>query len=529
MSTLPTLLLIDPDAREREHYRCLLQDEYRLIDAPNGEEAIRRCREETPECVLLDPDLPDTDGIALLSRLLSASSTHRFAIVVFTHAPDTALAVQMLKSGAYDYLLKRSLNPSRLRHSLRNARNDVSLKRQLQEHRLTLMVKNREIERALVALGDADQRKDEFLANLAHELRNPLAPMRNALQILQGRADADPLQHWCQDIIERQIAQMARLLDDLLDISRITQNRLELRRESVELGDILENAIEVSRPLIDASTHRFEAHLPATSVYLDADASRLTQVFSNLLNNAAKYTDPGGHIELTVEVAERSVTVSILDNGIGIAPDVAPTLFDRFSQARPALARAQGGLGIGLSLVRGLVELHGGRVDARSDGIGHGSEFFVYLPTTTAPAEAPPPSIVIPHPQAVPSRQRILVIDDNRDSADSLSVMLELLGHDVRAAYGGAEGMALASELKPDVVLLDLGMPRVNGYDVARYVREQDWGQHTILVALTGWSQEKNRLDSAHAGFDHHLAKPVEARAFHDILKSKTLRSPTLS
>ncbi|MFO0929312.1 MAG: PAS domain S-box protein [Gemmataceae bacterium] len=374
--------------------------------------------------------------------------------------------------------------------------------------------------KAELALLEADRRKDEFLATLAHELRNPLAPIRNAVQLLRMKGPPDPEMQWARDVIERQVGQMARLLDDLLDVSRITRNKLELRKERVTLADAVQNAVETSRPLMERKRHQLTVHLPADALVLDADLARLAQVFANLLNNAAKYTDRGGQVWLTAERASGEVVVRVKDTGIGIAADHLPRVFTMFTQADAALERAEGGLGIGLSLVKGLVEMHGGTVVAHSAGPGKGSEFIVRLPLAAVgshPAESDKgESKTLPR---LP-RRRILVVDDNRDAADSLAVVMRLLGHEVHVAYEGAAALAAARRLHPDVVLLDIGLPRVNGYEVARQLREEPWGEHVALVAVTGWGQETDKQRAAEVGFDHHLTKPVAPQTITQLMKT---------
>jgi PAS domain S-box-containing protein len=364
------------------------------------------------------------------------------------------------------------------------------------------------------ALKRADADKDRFLATLAHELRNPLAPIRNAVAVLKARAPAAPELRWGHELIDRQVEHMARLLDDLLDVCRITQNKLKLRRQQVELRSVVETALETSRPLIESHRHELTVTLPAEPVYLDADAVRLSQAFANLLNNAAKYTDPGGRLSLTAERRGGELTLSFRDTGIGISREALPGLFQIFSQAAPAMERSEGGLGIGLSLVRGLVELHGGTVEAHSEGPGRGSTFVVRLPVSAAvPAATSPP----PRPRAA-AGLRILVADDNRDTAESLSLVLSLCGHEVRTAFDGEEATRVAEQFRPDVALLDLGMPKASGHEVARRIREQPWGRDVLLIAQTGWGQDDDQRRTREAGFDHHLVKPVAPATITDLL-----------
>jgi PAS domain S-box-containing protein len=367
----------------------------------------------------------------------------------------------------------------------------------------------------------ADRRKDEFLATMAHELRNPLAPIVNAVHFLKQRSSSDHELNWCRDVIERQVTQMSRLLDDLLDVSRISYGKLELRSEKVALAAIIRSAIETSRPLIDQAGHRIEVELPAQPIELVADPVRLAQVLSNLLNNAAKYTDSGGHIGITATREDGVVSISVRDDGIGIDAEVLPHVFTMFSQARPKAVRAQGGLGIGLSLVRGLVELHGGAVEARSAGPGKGSEFIVRIPAhaaETSGTQAPHRSE--PAMAGGAGIRRIVVADDLRDSCDSLALLLRLAGHHVWTAYGGEEAAAAAEQFRPDVLFLDIGMPDLDGYEVCRRVRSQTWGRSVLIVALTGWGQEEDRRRAEEAGFDRHLVKPADPSLVMTLLAS---------
>ena len=365
-----------------------------------------------------------------------------------------------------------------------------------------------ELQHTQQALHDADRRKDEFLATLAHELRNPLAPIRNAVRILRTAAAGQREFEWAREVVDRQTQHMARLLEDLLDVSRISSGKLELRRERIELAAVIDMAIETSRPVIDACGHDLSVTLPPGPVWLDADPVRLAQVFANLLNNAAKYTESGGRIWLTSSRDGDEVAVSIRDRGIGIAGEVLPRIFTIFAQAEPALARSQGGLGIGLSLVKGLVDLHGGRVEARSAGTGQGSEFVVHLPTTVAPGAVARSRDETPAAAVQPLQ--VLVVDDNRDSADSLTLLLESMGHSATAEYDGEKALERGQTVRPDVMLLDIGMPKLNGYETCRLVRDSDWGREAVLVAITGWGQDEDRRRSRDAGFDLHVVKPVD-------------------
>jgi signal transduction histidine kinase/DNA-binding response OmpR family regulator len=367
---------------------------------------------------------------------------------------------------------------------------------------------------------EADRRKNEFLSMLAHELRNPLAPISNAVQVLRMRGLDQPELHWARDIIERQVKHMTRLVDDLLDISRITRGKIRLQREPVEIGAVVALAVEASRPAIEARHHHFDLALPHQSLWVDGDAARLAQVLTNLLNNAAKYTEEGGTISLSASQQGAEIVVRIRDTGIGIPADMLGAVFDLFTQVDRALDRSQGGLGIGLTLVRRLVEMHGGSVEAHSGGGGRGSEFVVRLPAR-ASQQAPAPAR--PHtetPQALLPQGRVLVVDDNQDSADSLAQLLRLGGFDVYLAHDGPAALESARTLTPDIVMLDIGLPGMDGYEVARRLRATPAARTTLLVAVTGYGQKEDRDRSHQAGFDHHLVKPVDYGVLQKLLAS---------
>ncbi len=366
-------------------------------------------------------------------------------------------------------------------------------------------------------LREADRRKSEFLATLAHELRNPLAPLRNGLQVIRLAGHDHEAVDQARAMMERQLGHMVRLIDDLLDLSRITNGKIELRRERIELRAAVQDAVETSRPLVEELGHELTVRLPSQPIPVEADRTRLAQVFANLLNNAAKYTPRGGHITLTVEQQGSDAVVKVRDDGIGIAADVLPRIFEMFSQVDGSLERAQGGLGIGLNLVRGLVERHGGRVEAYSDGPSRGSEFVVRLPVLLAPAPERPPEGA--GTVAVNSgKYRILVVDDNKDSALSLGLMLKIMGHQTQTAHDGPEAVRATAAFRPEVVLLDIGLPRLNGYEVCRRLREQPGGEKMVLIALTGWGQEEDKQRSKDAGFNFHMVKPVDPAALEKLL-----------
>jgi PAS domain S-box-containing protein len=370
-------------------------------------------------------------------------------------------------------------------------------------------------------LAESDRRKDAFLAMLGHELRNPLAPIRNAAEVMRRHGIGDPTMKWVHGVIERQAGHLARLVDDLLDIARINQDKITLRREAVELSTVVRQAVETTRPQIEERRHALTVSLPEQPVWLEADPTRLAQVLANLLNNAAKYTDEGGRISLRAELeagapgGNGQVAVRVRDTGVGIAPELLPRVFEPFIQADNSLARTQGGLGIGLTLVRRLTQMHGGRVEARSEGAGKGSEFVIHLPTRSPPATSP---------QAGRGRETgrdgrsVLVVDDNVDAAESLAMVLRMHGHDVHTMHDGHSVLAAAQKELPEIAILDIGLPQMDGYEVARRLRDLPGGDQVVLIALTGYGQAEDKQRAQEAGFDHHLVKPIEPDVLETLL-----------
>jgi signal transduction histidine kinase/ActR/RegA family two-component response regulator/HAMP domain-containing protein len=370
-------------------------------------------------------------------------------------------------------------------------------------------------------LREADRRKDEFLATLAHELRNPLAPIRHAVKLLESRGVDERKHQWAREVISRQVQRMALLLDDLLDVSRITRGRLDLKIEAVDLESLVGAAVETARPLIESKHHQLSIELPPQPVALAVDPLRLSQSLSNLLTNAAKYTDPRGRITLTVKRHADEITMSVKDNGIGFDPEALHGMFEMFAQVDSAIDRAEGGLGIGLALVKGLIALHGGTVEGFSAGLGFGSEFIIHLPASAlVPTSLEPDDAVSPSPSAHEARDlKVLVADDNRDAADSLAMVLEMNRYQVLVAHTGEQALRIARQTLPHAVILDIGMPDITGYDVAREIRSEPWGGEVLLLAITGWGQREDKERASAAGFDYHLTKPVDADQVEKLLR----------
>ncbi len=372
---------------------------------------------------------------------------------------------------------------------------------------------------------DADQRKDEFLAMLAHELRNPLAPIHNALHIMKLTKDAD-IRRQSEETIERQLKHMVHLVDDLTDISRITQGKIELRKEKMQFKDAFDHAVETAQPLITQRGHTLTIALPDEAVWLEADPARISQIFSNLLNNAAKYTDNGGHIKVKAQLDAGWLVISISDDGIGIATHMLPRIFDMFSQVDSSLERTQGGLGIGLTLVKSLVEMHGGTINAHSDGLKKGSEFTICLPVVSALEKESAENTDKATHEELPSSLRMLVVDDNEASAKTIGWMMELLGQEVRTAYNGRDAIEIARTYHPQVILLDIGLPGMNGYEVCKAMHSDPSLKNSVFIAQTGWGQSEHRQRSKEAGFDHHLVKPIDLKVLEELLSKITQTNP---
>ncbi|HKS41023.1 MAG TPA: ATP-binding protein, partial [Blastocatellia bacterium] len=504
------VVLADDNADMRGYVQRLLSSDYDCIAVADGQEALRATTEHKVDLVLTDMMMPNLDGFGLLKALREDPKTASIPVIMLSARAGEDARIEGLESGADDYLIK----PFSARELLARVKGTLALSKFHTE----VARRDEELQRLVLELKENDRRKDEFLATLAHELRNPLAPIRNSLQIMKLADDNRNAVEQARETMERQLQQMVRLIDDLLDLSRISRGTIELRKQRGDLAAVVQNAIETSRPVIEQSGHLLMTSIPAEPIFVDADVTRLAQVFANLLNNAAKYTEKGGRIWLAVERAGNEVVVSVKDTGVGIPAHQLPRVFEMFSQVDRSLEKSQGGLGIGLSIVKRLVEMHGGTVEAQSEGHGFGSQFIVRLPVLASlDHESQPPSKREEQASASAER-RIVVADDNEDSAYTMAMMLKIMGNDVRTAHDGFEAIEVAEAFRPELILLDIGMPRLNGYDACRQIREQSWGKDVVMVALTGWGQDEDKRLSREAGFDHHLVKPIEPEALEKLL-----------
>ena len=509
------ILIADDNADMRDYLRRLLSPAYAVTVVPDGQAALEQIRAEMPDLVVTDVMMPRVDGFGLLAALRADEKTRSLPVVMLSARAGEEARIEGINAGADAYLIK----PFSARELVARVGSQLELSRLRREVEQELRSRNEVIEESKAALETADQRKDEFLATLAHELRNPLAAIGNSLHLLRltrpDAAHADGI----QQIFERQVKHLVRLVDDLMDVSRITRGKIELRKERVDVGTILWSAIETASPLIEARRHHLAVALPDEKLFVHADPVRLAQVFANVLNNAAKYTDDGGDIRLSVRREGPSVVVSVADSGMGIPAEVLPRIFDLFVQVDQGYARSRGGLGIGLTLARDLVRMHGGSIEAKSAGVGTGSEFVVTLPLMDAAesASTEPSRAVALEPRI---RQRILLVEDDPDAADSLRMLLTMMGAEVRTASSGPVALKVLDAYGPTVVILDIGLPDMDGYEVARRMRAGGNGDKLTLVALSGWGQDEDRRRSREAGIDFHLVKPVELDALQELLAS---------
>ncbi|MBC7990485.1 MAG: response regulator [Luteimonas sp.] len=553
------ILLVDDQPGRLLTYRAILEPlGERLVEAASGEQALKLLMEDEFAVILLDVNMPGMDGFETASLIHQHPRFEKTPIIFVTAVNVGDMdRLRGYKLGAVDYvsvpvipeilrtkvtvlaelyrkrrelqLANERLATANLALQMEKAQQLQALNASLREANDALAARNAELQREIAERANAedrlrvaDRRKDEFLATLAHELRNPLAPLLNALNI--RRLSAPDVEDPLQGMMERQLALLVRLIDDLLDVARITRGKLILRKDMTTLQDVLHSAMETAGPLIESGKHRLHMQLPPQPVAMHADHARLSQVFANLLNNAAKYSDAGSCIEVVGRIEGAFVSVGVRDTGIGLAKEHLEHIFDLFSQADTAIERARGGLGIGLTLVRHLVEMHDGRVSVHSDGPGLGSEFRIDLPVHSGLEIHSRVDVQAAYiAGAFEGKRRALVVDDNRDAADTLAMMLDLMGLQTRRLYGSSGVEDEVSAFAPDVIFLDVGMPGMNGYDLARALRSGGTARRSpLLVAVTGWGQPEDRRRTSDAGFDHHLVKPPELDAIHAICASLT-------
>lgn len=505
------ILIVDDLPEKILVYKTILEDlKHNLITAQSGEEALKLVLKHEFAVILLDVNMPGVDGFETATLIRSRKKSAKTPIIFLTAFNDEFNIAQGYASGAVDYL-PTPVVPEVLRAKIKIFTELFQMRQQA--------AAQAEERAKREAAEESERRKDEFLAILAHELRNPLAPLQNALHLLQSSNLKPDMAATAHRMMNRQLQHMVRLVDDLMDVSRITRGKIDLHIESVSLTDVIESAVETARPLINDKSHIIEIEAAKKPIIVRADFVRLSQVFSNLLNNAAKYMDSGGLITVAIEQSNNYVMVHIKDTGIGIAPEKLPTVFDLFTQVDSSLTRSQGGLGIGLTLVKSLVEMQKGFVEARSDGLNSGSTFTVTLPITKQKNNVMPfrdnAAAQVKRPL------RILIVDDNQDSAQTLGWMLEMEGHQVFLKYNGPDAIEMARQIAPEVVLLDIGLPDMNGYEVCKIMQQQLNPTNTVFIAQTGWGQEEHRRRSKEAGFHHHLVKPVAAADLYNIVNSR--------
>ena len=556
------ILLVDDQPARLLTYQTILSDlGQNLVLARSGRDALDKLMHQEFAVVLLDVSMPEMDGFETAELIHAHPRFEKTPIIFVTGIHVSELdRLRGYKAGAVDYVAipvvpeilrskvavlvelycKRrelsTLNQILARANKQLSETNASLlaekTRELESLNATLQGANAELartnrslhreiaERARIekALQEADRNKDEFLAMLAHELRNPLAPMLNALQLLRLKP-SEAQSQWAQEVMQRQLAQLTRLVDDLLDVSRITRGMITLAREPLEVATLITRAVETVQPLLQEREHQLTLLIPPEPLRVNGDTTRLTQALANVLGNAAKYTDRGGRIALRCSREGTDVQICVRDNGVGISPQLLPRIFDLFTQLDRRSDHAVSGLGIGLALVRRLVEMHGGTVTAHSAGVGAGSEFVIRLPLHAgAAADIDRHAELAARPEAAVVARRILLADDNADALESLAAVLRLRGHEVFSASNGASAFETAVRHVPDIALLDIGMPLLDGYEVARRIRAETWGKSVTLVALTGWGQESDRRRSQEAGFDTHLVKPLDPERLSALL-----------
>jgi len=517
------ILLVDDQPAKLLSYEAILSGLGETLITVNSATAALECLlKKEIAVVLVDVCMPELDGYELAAMIRQHPRFQQTAIIFVSAVMLNDLdRLRGYECGAVDYVpvpvvpeilrAKVSVFAELYRKTRALERLNAELEQRVTERTAALVA-------TTAALQEADQRKDEFLAMLAHELRNPLAPIRTAVQLLRLKELESHQRSRARDVIERQVEHLVTLIDDLLDVSRITRGMITLQREPVLVGAIVARAVETTRPAIDANHHELTLDLPDELIAVDGDKTRLVQVLANILHNASKFMDPGGRIQLKVTREGSHVAISVSDTGIGIPSELIPKIFDLFTQVHSKAEGAQNGLGIGLALVRRLTEMHGGTVTACSEGPGRGTAFTVRIPALAS--EKVRSQAGVPETIPVVGPRRILVADDNRDAAESLALQLQLAGHEVRTAYDGVQALDAAKNFKPHIVVLDLGMPRMDGYETARRMRLRRWGKTATLIALTGWGQQQDRQRTTEAGFDAHLVKPVSESLLFQALAS---------
>jgi signal transduction histidine kinase len=512
------ILIVDDSREDRHTFRRYLErckePEYSVVEAECGEDGLVQCRHLLPDCILLDYNLPDVNGVEFISRLHAELNDDTPAIVILTGVGNETLAVACMKAGAQDYLVK-GISLDRVSPAISAAVESINLRRRVeaQSREMKLLLEERagliaELELRAAALADADVRKDEFLATLAHELRNPLAPIRTSMQILKrGNLDQAAVAR-LRCVVERQVTHLARLIDDLMDVARITNGKVALQYEYVVLAAIVSQAVEVCQPHISARGHTIKVTAPAVQIMLHADPVRLVQILANILTNASKYTPEPGQISLDVRVEDDKAIFIVTDPGIGMEAASLSKIFIKFTQIDPI--PGGNGLGVGLSLAKQFAELHGGTIQVTSGGLRQGSQFVVSLPVVVAGTHTASPTSDQPEPTGITAMPRqVLVVDDNGDGADMMKCLLEADGFKAIAAYSGADAVEMHKKCKPGVVLMDLGMPDMDGYEAIRLIRQQPGGADVLAIAMTGWNRDDTARRVNEAGFDHHLIKPV--------------------
>ncbi|MET0535793.1 MAG: response regulator [Steroidobacter sp.] len=529
------ILLVDDQPGRLLTYESILEElGQNLITARSGEESLQRLLEHEVALILLDVSMPGMDGFETAAVIHDHPRFESIPIIFVTGVHDSEFdALKGYRLGAVDYV-SIPIVPEILRSKVSvlvelycQRRELQRLNRSLAEANTTLQAEkaqelervNQNLEQANAALRDADRHKDEFIAILAHELRNPLAPIRSAIDVMSLMQLEQPQLRWAREVIDRQTTHLSRLVDDLLDVSRISRGTIKLNKELLTLRTILERSVEAAQPIISARNHELQIDCSSDDATVEGDPTRLVQILSNLLNNAAKYMQTSGTILLRASVEESHAVFSVKDSGIGLTSEALPKLFNLFSRVHEASDKAPSGLGIGLALVRQLVELHGGTVNATSPGLNRGSEFTVRLPLSTVSAAAANADEHADSSDSPAHNLRVLVADDNHDALESLALLLQVCGYEARKASDGAETLQAVSAWRPDVVLLDIGMPILDGYEVARRIRSEPWGAGMFLVAISGWGQSEDRKRATEAGFDLHFRKPIGLPVLESILQ----------